>query len=61
MIFIIGWGSRDRDGATGYMYCPNCRSRNRAVSGLRKTYLSFFFIPIIPISEDGAYYRCEGC
>jgi hypothetical protein len=61
MFFIVGWGSRNCDHGTGYLYCPNCRTRKPAVHGVRKTYLTCFFIPLIPIAEHEGYYRCDGC
>ncbi|HJZ56506.1 MAG TPA: zinc-ribbon domain-containing protein [Gemmataceae bacterium] len=61
MFIIVGWRSRYCDDATGYMYCPACRSRKPAAQGVRKTYLTTFFIPLFPLAEHEGYYRCEGC
>src|SRR5437763_36805 len=61
MFIIIGWRSRNCDQVTGYMYCPSCGSRMPAAQGVRKTYLTTFFIPLVPIADGTGYYRCEGC
>ena len=61
MFIIVGWRRRDCDDATGYMYCPDCRARMPAAQGVRKTYLTCFFIPLFPNAEHEAYYRCDGC
>jgi hypothetical protein len=61
MPFLIHWASRHCDDAAGYMYCPACRSRKPAAQGYRKTYLMLFFVPVLPLAQHEAYYRCEGC
>jgi hypothetical protein len=61
MFIVVGWKSRYCDDATGFMYCPACLTRKPAAMGVRKTYATTFFIPLFPIAEHEAYYRCEGC
>ncbi|MGL6076506.1 MAG: zinc-ribbon domain-containing protein [Fimbriiglobus sp.] len=43
------------------MFCPECRARKPAVEGVRKTYVTLFFIPLFPIASHEPFYRCEGC
>ena len=61
MFVIVGWRTRDCDEETGYMYCPVCRTRKSAAAGTRKTYLTFFFVSLFPITTHEGYYRCNGC
>jgi hypothetical protein len=60
-MFIVGISTRDRDESKGYMFCPVCNARKPAAQGATKTYFTFFFIPLFPVTSGVGYYRCEGC
>jgi hypothetical protein len=61
MFVIVGWTTKDCDHSTGYMFCPGCRARQPAAEGFRKTYFTFFWIPLFPVTTHEGYYRCQGC
>jgi predicted RNA-binding Zn-ribbon protein involved in translation (DUF1610 family) len=61
MFFFIG-GVEDRPTLVdaGPYACPRCGAREAAVYRLDR-YITFFFIPIFPISRGPAVLQCEAC
>jgi hypothetical protein len=61
MHIVIGLGTRNRDHTSAYFYCPRCRARKPCAQGSTTSYLTLFFLPLLPVGTRGEYYRCEGC
>lgn len=61
MFFFIG-GVEDRPTLIdeGPYPCPNCNAREAAVYRLDR-YITFFFIPVIPISRGRTMLQCHAC
>ncbi len=60
MIFIGGVQPKTRDLESTPRVCPSC---GRPQAFLKRTdhYISFFFIPLIPISRGKPFLACEAC
>jgi rubredoxin len=60
MIFIGGVQPKTRDLEGSPRTCPRC-GEPRARLRRTDTYISLFFIPLIPISKGEPFVACEGC
>jgi hypothetical protein len=60
MIFIGGVQPKTQNMEANPRTCPHC-GQPRAYLKRRDTYVSLFFIPLIPISRGEPFVVCEGC
>jgi hypothetical protein len=58
---LIGWWRKKKKVGGGYFFCPTCRARKPCTQYSNNRYLSLFFIPLLPLTNDGDRYECEGC
>lgn len=43
------------------VYCPCCTNNVEAMEIIKKTYCSFFFIPLCPVTSNKLYNGCPIC
>lgn len=60
-MFIFGWGSRASNVERGVFSCPFCRTDTTYLHRRHRTWFTFFFIPILPISSGYDSITCEKC
>jgi DNA-directed RNA polymerase subunit RPC12/RpoP len=61
MIILFGTSNKEQDAGGGMFQCPACRQRQRyAVKQVRR-YFTLFFIPVLPLDQQGRYVECQGC
>lgn len=60
---MIIWGSRVRYTVTkrGVFECPRCRQKRSYLRKLATRYFTLFFIPILPLQDDGEVIECTAC
>ena len=60
-MFIFGWGTRQRVVDTGRFQCPVCKTETPARQLRDRRWMTFFFIPVIPLSSSQNFLRCDRC
>ena len=62
MFFIFGWGRQTNKefGPTVLIECPNCNNTKFWILVKRRTWFTFFFIPVIPFSSKD-FLLCPVC
>ncbi len=60
-MLIFGWGPRDTLMDSRAFDCPVCKATTQQKHFRRRRWLTFFFIPIIPISSSSDFIRCQAC
>ncbi len=60
-MFIFGWGPRETLMDSGQFDCPVCQAATPFQHLRRRRWMTFFFIPIIPISSPHDIIRCQAC
>ncbi len=61
MLFLFGESTRARAEPCGTHTCPVCQSPQDFTHQKESRWFTFFAIPLIPIEEEAAYWRCENC
>lgn len=60
-MFIFGWGPRETLMDSGQFDCPVCQATTPFQHRRRRRWMTFFFIPVIPISSSHDFIRCQAC
>jgi hypothetical protein len=60
-MFIFGWGPRETRMDSGQFDCPVCQAKSPFQHLRRRRWMTFFFIPIIPVSSSHDFIRCQAC
>lgn len=60
-MFIFGWGPRESLMDSGQFDCPVCKATSQFKHLRQRRWMTFFFIPIIPISSSQDFIRCQAC
>ncbi|CAM3336976.1 zinc ribbon domain-containing protein [Empedobacter falsenii] len=61
MIFIAGVTERSKTIEEGLFDCPICQQQRQYVHKQFRNYLSFFFIPLIPVHKTRENVTCKFC
>lgn len=60
-MLIFGWGDRPKFVASGSFPCPVCKTDTNYVHLRHRRWLTFFFIPVIPLSKPFDTVACQKC
>ena len=60
-MIIIGLNSRAKKVKSGSFDCPHCGKTRLYDHKRSKLYFSFFFIPLIPLKDQGEFIECQHC
>lgn len=60
-MFIFGSGFRDTLMESGQFDCPVCLAKTQFEHLRKRRWVTFFFIPFIPISSTKDFIRCQAC
>lgn len=60
-MFIFGWGPRETLINSDAFDCPVCKTTTQRKHVRQRSWMSFFFIPILPISSSRDFIRCQAC
>lgn len=60
-MFIFGWGPRETLMDSGQFDCPVCQATTPFQHRRRRRWMTFFFIPVLPISSSQDFIRCQAC
>ena len=60
-MFIFGWGPRETLINSDAFDCPVCKKTTQRKHVRQRSWMSFFFIPILPISSSRDFIRCQAC
>lgn len=64
MFFIIGEQEiikRKREGKYLHNYCSKCETDARMYISSRRSYFTFFLIPLFPVEKGDSVLTCENC
>lgn len=60
-MFIFGWRSRATLLDSGQFDCPVCMAATQYQHLRQRRWMTFFFIPFVPISSSHDFIRCQAC
>jgi len=60
-MIIFGTSVKRKTISSGQFYCPRCQATRAYDLKKAKRYISFYFIPVIPIGELGDFVECQTC
>lgn len=60
-MLIFGWGTRDTLMNSSPFDCPVCKAATQQKHFRRRRWMTFFFIPVVPISSSSDFLRCQAC
>ena len=60
-MFIFGWGSRPMLVDSGIFPCPVCKVNTNYIHLRHRRWMTFFFIPVIPLSKSYETVACQKC
>lgn len=61
MIILFGTTNKEQACGGGTFTCPACRQPARYVEKKVRRHFTLFFIPVLPLDEQGRYIECRGC
>lgn len=61
MIILFGTTSKEQNGGGGTFHCPACRQDQPYTMKQVRRYFTLFFIPVLPLDQQGRYVECQGC
>ena len=61
MLFILGLKPRVKTLDTGQFHCPNENGTRRYRSRRARRWVTFFFVPVIPLGTQGEWVECDSC
>ncbi|MFM8189161.1 MAG: zinc-ribbon domain-containing protein [Pirellula sp.] len=60
-MLIFGWGNRSRYVDSGSFPCPVCKTNTNYIHLRHRKWITFFFIPVLPISSSFESLACQKC
>jgi len=60
-MFIFGWRSCETLMDSGHFDCPVCLAKTQFKCLRKRNWVTFFFIPFIPVSSSSDFIRCQAC
>lgn len=61
MFIIWGWRGIPETIGQGQFYCPTCRRNSAYEHQQMRTYVTIFFIPVIPLAAGDRVVQCKQC
>ncbi len=61
MFFIAGLTTRTKTVDAGEFFCPNEQGLRRYQHLQLRRWFTFFFIPVIPLGQQGEWVQCDSC
>jgi hypothetical protein len=61
MFFIAGLTTRTKTVDGGEFFCPNEQGTRRYRLLQLRRWFTLFFIPLIPLGQQGEWVECDGC